>query len=50
MKRFSLFLVVDIPLRLWFALGKPKGVLDWWAYLTRPIVVWGAADAKSTKQ
>lgn len=49
MKAAVLYLVARLPVSIWFKLGRPRGVLNAWVWVFRPLIRWGAADAKSTK-
>lgn len=49
MRAAVLFVFAKLPVSIWFAVGRPRGVLNAWTWLFRPLIKWGAADAKSTR-
>ena len=50
MRAAVLLVFAKWPVSAWQALGRPRHVLNAWVWLFRPLIAWGAADAKSTRR
>ena len=51
MRAAVLYLFGKLPVSVWMAVGRPRGVLNAWVWLFRPLIVWGVGDEpKSTRR